>query len=135
MKQLLYILLGITLFTSCSSDDDPVLPEPTQDYTSFTVVYNANVEKLPNCVVGYKKDGKYFKIASLGDLKKDIPSQEVKLTDNTITEIYIFTDYMNVIRFDDVYSLEKNKKNAITIKNGTGGIKVTDKTDETQYPQ
>lgn len=132
MKQLLYILLGITLFTSCSSDDDNI---PIQEYTSFTVVYNANIEKLPNCVVGYKKDGKYFKIASLGDLKKDIPSQEVKLTDNTITEIYLFTDYFGGRRFDDVYSLKKNIRNSILIKDGTKGIDITDKSDPTQYPQ
>lgn len=130
MKQLLYILFAVTLFTACSSDDD----NDTQDYTSFTVVYNANVEKLPNCVAAYKKDNKYYKIASLGDLKKNIPSQEVKVMDNSISEIYIFTDYNGVVRFNKVFTLKINSKTTIDLSN-IGGIGVTDKTDPTQYPQ
>lgn len=131
MKQLLYILLGITLFTSCSSEDDN---EPIQTDTSFIVTIDATPE-FPNCIAAYKKDGKYYKLGDLGTLTKGKYSPEVKVTDTSISEIYIFSDYMNIIRFDAVYSLEKDKKNSIIVQNGTGGIKVTDKTDQAQYPQ
>lgn len=131
MKRLLYLLFAATLFTSCSSDDDPVI---SQDYTSFTVVHNEDVI-LYNSVAAYKKDSKYVKIASLGDLKKGVPSAEIKVTDASITEIYLFTDYSGARRFDAIYSLKKNTKNSITIAPHTKGISVTDKTDPTQYPQ
>lgn len=58
MKQLLYILLGITLFTSCSSDDNP----------SFN-----NQSDLT---------GKwYLKSIVLNDLETDTPSLDQKLKD------------------------------------------------------
>lgn len=132
MRNLLYILFTVCLFTACSSDDDN---EPTQDYTSFVVIYNANIDKLPNCVSAYKKDGKFYKIAELGDLVKGKYSSEIIINNKSVNELYIFSDYMNVIRFDDVYELKMNKKNTITIKDGTDGIKVTDKSDPNQYPQ
>lgn len=131
MKQLLYLLFAVTLFTSCSSDDDPVI---SQDYTSFSVVHNEDVT-LFNSVAAYKKDGKYIKIASLGDLKKGVPSAEAKLTDTSITEIYLFTDYLGGIRFDAIYTLKPKVKNTITIASGTKGKEIKDKTDSSEYPQ
>lgn len=114
----------------CSSDDD----NETQDYTSFTVMQNT-IEIQPNTVVGYKKDGKYYKVADLGDLKKGVPSSEVKLTDNSITEIYVFTDYNGGVRLNIIFSLRNNLKNVFLIPESTGGIGFSDKTDPTQYPQ
>lgn len=107
MKQLLYILLGITLFTACSSDDDN---EPIQTYTSF--VFHQTVDnKLPNCVTAYKKDGKFYKIADLGELSKDKYSAEITVSDQSITEIYFFTDYLSTRRIDVIFKLQKSKKN------------------------
>lgn len=130
MKQLLTILLFLPFFISCSSDDDGA----TQDYTSFTVAVDDS-PNFPNCVAAYKKDNKYYKLGDLGDLTKGKTSPEITVKDNAITEIYIFSDYMNVIRFDDVYKLSKNKKNSIVVKYATKGITVSDKLDATEYPQ
>lgn len=129
MKQLLTILFAITLF-ACSSDDN----EPSQNYTSFTVTIDAT-PTFPNCVAAYKKDGKYYKLGDLGDLTKGKISPEIRVVDNSITQVYIFTDYNNVIIFDDIYILKGNTKNKITVKDGTKGIRVTDKNDPSQYPQ
>ncbi|PXV62617.1 hypothetical protein CLV62_1184 [Dysgonomonas alginatilytica] len=133
MKKLLYLILAITLFTACSSDDDP---ETNQGYTSFVVFHNENVN-LTNCIAAYKRDNKYYKLGELGNLTKGKYSPEISLASLSfpITEIYIFSDYNGVIRFDDVYKLNQNTKNIITIKSGTKGIEVKDKTDPTQYPQ
>lgn len=132
MKKLLTLLLLTTLFVACSSSDDDT---PTQDYTSFTVMQN-EIENQQNTLVGYKlADDTYKKIADLGDLKKGVYSQEVKLTDNSITEIYIFSDYNNGIRFDKTFKLTPNTKNTIQIPRETKGIEFTNKADPTQYPQ
>lgn len=130
MKKLLTLILLTALFMGCSSDDD----NETQDYTSFTVMHNANVE-LTNSIAGYKKDGKYYKVADLGDLKKGVPSSEVKLTDKSITEIYVFTDYNGGVRLNITFPLRNNLKNVFLIPESTGGIGFSDKTDPTQYPQ
>lgn len=131
MKKLFTLLLLTTLFISCSSDD---YNEPIQDYTSFVFEQTANVD-LPNCVAGYKKDGKYYKLGDLGDLSKGKQSKEIRVTDNSITEVYFFTDYNAVTRDNTVYTLQKNKKNIFKIVEGATGTGVTDKTDPTQYPQ
>lgn len=130
MKKLLTFLLIFPFFISCSSDDD----EPAQDYTSFVVTIDAT-PTFPNCVSAYKKNNIFYKLGDLGDLTKGKYSPEIHINDKSITEIYVFSDYMNIIRFDDIYRIDNNKKNVITIINGTAGIKVTDKTDPTQYPQ
>lgn len=132
MKQLLYILLGITLFTSCSSDDNN--DAPAQDYTSL-VFYQPVDNNLPNCVAAYKKDGKYIKLGNLGDLKKGVTSPEVRINDNSIREVYFFSDFLGGVRFDAVYSLKSNIKNMFTLASDTKGIPISDKTDPTQYPQ
>lgn len=130
MKQLLFFLIILPLFVACSSDED----EPTQDYTSFVVTIDAT-PTFPNCVAAYQKDNKFYKLGDLGDLTKGKYSTEIRINDNSITEIYVFSDYLNVIRFDAIYRLEKNKKNTIVVAYGTGGIRVTNKSDPTQYPQ
>lgn len=136
MKNLLYLLLfGLSLtLTNCSSDNDM---EEEQDYTSFVFTINAN-EMFKDCVAGYKKDGKYKKIADLGDLNKGKYSPEIIVADNTITEIYIWGDWggvSGVVRLDAVYKLSKNQKNIISPTNDTKGIYINDKSDPTQYPQ
>lgn len=131
MKQLLYILLGITLFTACSSDDDN---EPIQTYTSF--VFHQTVDiKFPNCVAAHKRDGKFFKIADLGELSKDKYSAEITIKDQSISEIYFFTDYISTRRADKVFYIKKNIKNTFDLTSDIRAITVTDKTDPTQYPQ
>ena len=121
------------MFISCSSDDN----EPIQDYTTFTVTINSP-DLFKDCVAGYKINGKYKKLGNLGDLKEGIISPEIKITDNSITEIYIWGDWggmIGIVRLDDIYVISKNKKNSIVPTNNTKGIQVTDKTDPTQYPQ
>lgn len=129
MKNLLAILILLPMLFSCSSDDNDV-----QDYTSFVVTIDAT-PIFPNCVAGYMENGEYHSIGNLGDLTQNKYSQEIILLNKSITDIYIFSDYDGVIRFDDVYKVDKNKKNIIVIKNGTRGIVVTDKKDARQYPQ
>jgi len=132
MKKLFTLLLLATILISCSSDDND------QNYTSFIVKLQDTESSdlvLTNCVAGYKKDNKYYKLESLGDLSKGKPSKEMIVTDNNITEIYIFTDYNAVSRLDVIFKLNKYQKNTFEIPKGTKGIGVTDKTDPTQYPQ
>lgn len=133
MKKL-FILLLLPFFIACSSDDNN---EPTQTYTSFTVTINSS-SVFSNCVAGYKVDGKYKKLGDLGELTEGKTSPEIRLTDNSITEIYIFADLggvSGIVRADAVYTLTRNKKNSITVLKNTKGIQVTDTTDPTQYPQ
>ena len=132
MKKLIALLLFVPLFISCSSDDDN--NGYSQDYTSF-VFYHTSDVNLPNCVAAYKRSGKYYKIAGLGALSKGKYSPEIKLTDNSIDKIYLFSDYNGVIRFDDIFQLQKFEKNSFLIEDGTKGIRITDKDDPTQYPQ
>jgi len=131
MKKILLLLL-ILPFMACSSDDD----KNDQDYTSFVFEQTVDV-KLTNCVVGYKKDGKYYKLGELGDLSKGQTSSEIRVNDNSITEVYFFTDYNLVIMLDAVYSLKKNTKNIFKLVEGVGGIGVGEsgKSDPTKYPQ
>lgn len=132
MRKILFILIT-TLLIACSSDDN----EPMQNYTSFTVSINSS-SIFKDCVAGYKLDGKFRKIANLGELTEGKTSEEVQISDNNITEIYIFADLGGVtgtVRADAVYTLTKYKKNTILVSNNTRGIQITDKTDPTQYPQ
>lgn len=131
MKKLLTLLLLTTLLISCSSDDDP---EVNQGYTSF--VFHQTVDNnLTNCIAGYKKDGKYYKLGDLGDLSKDKYSKEIRVDDNSITEVYFFTDYNGGVRFNAVYKLNKNTKNVFDLLESVGGTSFGDKTDPTKYPQ
>lgn len=133
MKQLLYLLFAITLFTSCSNDDDDLVTP--QGQTSITVTVDTS-NQLKNCIAAYKtKEGIYKKLGNLGNLTKGITSPEIKITDSSVNEVYIFGDLVGTIRFDVSYTLSKNVKNTIAIPQGTKGIPVTDKTDSTQYPQ
>lgn len=131
MKKLLSFILLVTLFASCSSDDN----EPTQDYTSF--VFEQTIDNsLPNCVAGYKKDGKYFKLGNLGTLdKKNQQSPEIIINDQSINEVYFFSDHFGCIMTDHIFTLKANTKNVFKLLETYKGIQITDKTDPTQYPQ
>lgn len=130
MKKILLLLIFPLLF-ACSSDDEKEL---TQDYTSFVFEQTVNND-LPNCITAFKKDGKYYKLGDLGSLSKGKQSSEIRVNDNSITEIFFFTDYISPRRFDFVFRLNKNTKNIFKLTEDMGGIIVTDKTDPTQYPQ
>lgn len=142
MKQLLYILLGITLFTSCSSDDDPITPpEPTQDYTSFTVACETDNFTVRNCVIGYKGDnGVWIRVAALGDIKGKTESKEVKVDFSKVKEVYIFNDYYengtykNTSKIKSVFKITENKKNRIIIPYERM-VDTINKNDPNQYPQ
>lgn len=135
MKNIIYLILVLSFFISCSSDENTEI----QDYTSFVVYHNIDVI-FPNCIAGYKKDGKFIKIADLGDLSKGEQSPNIIINNNSINEIFIFSDYLPnatkvSIMFDYVYKITSNKYNKIEIKSNIKGIEVTDKTDPSQYPQ
>lgn len=141
MKQLLYILLGITLFTSCSSDDDPVLPEPTQDYTSFTVACETDNFTVYNCVIGYKgTDDKWIRVAALGDIKGKTESKEIKVDFSKVKEVYIFEDlykdgaYLKTSKISSAFNFKENTKNNLTIPSERSIITIN-KNDPNQYPQ
>lgn len=131
MKKLLSLLFLITLLISCSSDDDP--KTSGQDYTSF-VIKNSTTVNMDNTVIGYLVDGKYKKLASLGDFKKGATSPEIRVEDKSITQIYVFTDYNDTRRIDVDFILKKNIKNIFEITSDSKTTKV-DKTDPTKYPQ
>ncbi|WP_051697552.1 Ig-like domain-containing protein [Prevotella sp. 10(H)] len=105
-----------------------------QDYTSFVFVQSADVV-LPNCVAAYKKDNKYYKLGELGNLSKGMSSAEIPIEDKSITEIYFFTDYNGCVRTDFAFVLIKDTKNIFALESSLTGIRITDKSDPTQYPQ
>ncbi len=131
MKQLLYLLFAVTLFTSCSSDDDPVI---SQDYTSFIVINSSSVD-LPNCIAGYEKDGSWIKVAELGTINKGVTTSEIRINDTSIKTIYIFTDYLSPRKLDKAFNIEPNKKNRVELSGGLSSVLVSDKKDSTQYPK
>jgi len=133
MKKLLFLLFTLSLF-SCSKD-----PDLTQDYTSF-IFYHSETVTFPNCVVGYyDKDGFCIKLAELGELSQNKQSPEIKVENNSINEIYLFSDYLrahfsdDAIRFDSTYVLKSNYKNTFKIESRVKGIEV-DKNNSKQYP-
>ncbi len=130
MKKYILLLLILPLFIACSSDDN----EETQDYTSFTI-HNKSDVYLPNVIIGYLVDGKYKKIVNLGDIRKDEISNEIKITNSSIKEIYLFCDYLGTIRADISFIISENKLNKFVLLSGIKGIAVKDKSDPLQYPQ
>lgn len=131
MKNLLYLLFAVCLFSACSSSEDE---PPYQDYTSFVVKNNTSID-LPNCVAGYQKDGLWIKIADIGDLNSGKYSEEIKLDKFIKEDIYIFTDYLSPRKIDVAFSLKENKQNLFENKKGDKAVLVTNKEDATQYPQ
>lgn len=140
MKKLyIFLLLPFFIMFACSNDNNET--EPTQDYTSFIFELPSTVSyDFPNCIAAYKKDNEFHTIAKLGTLSAIVPSKEITVTDESITEVYFFTDFgvMDAAtdgnRFDAIYKLSKNKKNIFHIEANTRGIHVK-KSDPTKYPQ
>lgn len=131
MKKLLALLLILPLFAACSDDKD----EPSQDYTSFVFYTNENV-KFGNCVAAYlDKNNDYRRIAEVGNFTLNSPSKEIRITDESVSEIYLFTGSNIKSRLDAVYKLKQKKKNSFEIIQGTKGLEVFDETDSKQYPQ
>lgn len=133
MKHLLYLLLTITLFSSCSKDDNDT--DEIQEYTSFSFITNEDIV-FKNSVVGYyTKDGLCKKIADLGDLKRGIVSDKYRIMIDTLSYIYFFSDYPHPsIKLDVAYILKKNTQNSFEIAKGTKGIPV-DNSNPMEYPQ
>lgn len=132
MKKLLTLLLLTTFLFSCSSDDDNTNDNgQTQDYTSFIVVQEAN-NKLTNIIVAYYKNGSYSKIENIGHLSKGQISKEITVGIDTISQVYIFSDYIPG-RLDTVYSLKKNTKNILKMTDNILGINVD--VNSPQYPK
>jgi len=129
MKKILFILSIICIFAACSSDDNT-----DQDYTSFVIVTNEDVN-LINSVAGYyTKDGYCKKIGNLGDLTKGKYSNEIKIDIDTLNFIYLFSDYpFKSTKSDTVFKLKKNQKNIFELGKYTKGIGV-DPNDNKQYP-
>lgn len=130
MKKLLSLILLAVFTISCGSDND----EP-KDISSSFIFHQPSDITLSNCVVGYKKDNKFHKIKGIGNLYKDTYSEETWIAGNIIKELYLFSDYNNVVRFDTVFKLKENQKNIFEISGKTKLIQVTDKEDPGQYPQ
>lgn len=129
IKKTLLLLSAFLLFTMCK--EPKVLPK--QDYTSF-VFYTSEDLVFSECVVGtLLPNGNYKKIGDLGKLTKNVHSNEIIIEDESISEIYLFCNYYNFIRFDDTYLIQRNIKNIFEIIPGTKGILV-DPTDPKQYP-
>lgn len=142
MKKLSILLLILPfIFFSCSSDDnermiEPTKPtEPTQDYTSFVFEVPSDVKyTFPNCVAGYyTKEGLCIKIADLGDLDYKTPSKEIKVENDTLVNVYFFTDLISPRVFNTAFKLERNKKNIFTFKGKISGTPV-DKGNPKEYP-
>lgn len=130
MKNLLYLLFTVCLFTACSGSED----EPPKDYTSF-VVYNNTPIKFEKAVMGYEKDGLWVKIADIGELEIDSYSEEFILDDFIQYDMYLFSFYLGETRRSEVpFSLKKNEQNILKFPKEFRG-KSVNKEDPTQYPQ
>lgn len=128
---LLLLLIASVCFAGCSNDDDKV---EEQGYTSFTIMQN-EIETQANTIVGYYRDGLCHKLVEIGDLKKGIPSNEFIIEDETISNIYVFSDYpFPSHKLDTTLILIKNKKSNFTLERYTRGITVDPKEPQ-QYPQ
>jgi len=106
-----------------------------QDYTSF-VFWSEFSDRNPDIIAGYYNDGYCISIAKFEDFQGGY-SEEVVVTNDTLTQVYLFADYYanddEGIKSDTVYVLQKNKKNIFIRQRYTKGLGV-EKNDPTQYP-
>lgn len=132
MKRMIpFWMLILCLLTSCTSDEDTTV--------SFTQEINVT---LPNCIVGYEKDGKWVKLAELGNLSKSTRSKAFTVTDESISEVYFFTDYELTThegrtyanRVIDPFILKKGKSNHFTLPAVTAFRRVPID-DPAEYPR
>lgn len=130
MKKYILLFILLPFLISCSSDEK----ESMQDYTSFTLENKSSVD-LSNVVIGYLTEGRYKKIADLGNINKGEISNEIRVNESSIKEIYVFSDYLGTIRADISFNLNQNMLNKFILPSGIKGIAITDKSDSLQYPQ
>ncbi len=138
MKKLLYILFAVCLFTACSSDD---ADDNAQDYTSFQVKSDEKEGTYRNVVAGYKQvDGNYKRIATLGDIAPGKSSDKITIDYNTIKEVELFFDAMdingNYAATAPLTTIKINEKNnnVYTIPHNLIIASKVNKTNSTQYP-
>lgn len=132
MKQLLFILIILPLFIACSSDNNEI--EETQDYTSI-IIENKSNSSLMNIVIGYKLNGIYVRVSYLESLKSNTTSSEFIIDENiSHIDLFLIEDYINVIKLDNSFSINKNTKNIITIPKKIKGSVINDITDPSIYP-
>lgn len=131
MKNLLYILFAIIIFSSCSSDDDKE-DRPTVK-TTFQIL-NKEPIIYPNLVSGYinSSNSKWVRIAKLGHLTSS--SDIITVENDTLKNIYLFFDKSKTYRLDTVFVLKKGMDNKFYISNMTKSIEV-DKNNESEYPK
>lgn len=132
MKRIIpFWLLILCCLTGCADDKDTIV------YFSHEI--NAT---LPNCVLGYEKDGQWIRLASLGDLPQGKRSKEFTVTDESIGEIYFFTDYGSTTidgskyasRVSDPYVLDKGESNHFSLWPVTA-FRTVAVDDPAQYPR
>lgn len=133
------------MFTACSHDDDDKNNNnnnsnnnggENQTYTSFVVTNTNEGAKYKNVVAGYfTKDGKCKKIADVGDLGPNQSSNEIKIENSDVKEIFLFVTRVDneTYRMDPGHSIITGKKNEIKIAKNFTFVFVK-KNDETQYP-
>ncbi|MDH8702368.1 hypothetical protein M2138_001730 [Dysgonomonadaceae bacterium PH5-43] len=112
MKNIIYLLLAVCLFVSCSDDEGD-----SQDYTSFVLLAKEGASNFPEPKVGYYDDeGKCILIKQLRNIENNIPSEEVILSEY-IPEVYIFYSYgeYSNLRLEKTLRLKKNTKNTLLL--------------------
>jgi hypothetical protein len=129
MKKLTLLLFASFALLACSRDDN----KPAQDYTSFVVWHNSDVNLIKSVAGYYAPDGECIKLGELGDLSKGVKSNEIIVSIDTLNYVYIFTEYFSPRKLDIVFKLNKKTMNELFIPESTRGIEV-DKNDKYQYP-
>ncbi len=129
MKKLLALFV-VFAAAACSGSNEPDPNAPT----TFVFIHNIENHTLPNCVAGYYADGLCHKIAELGDLSKaGQQTEEIIITDETITDVFFFADMGTTVHFNRTFTLTKNIKNVFLLSEDIRGIRV-DKDNPNQYP-
>lgn len=128
----LLILAFTVMFTACGNDDDD---NGGTINASFTVTNTNDGAEYKSAVAGYFENGKCKKIADLGDLKYNVPSAEIKVTNSKVTEVFVFylRDDNGTYKISPGFGLENNKKNDFKIGSNIQ-ISSAPKDDDTKYP-
>ncbi len=136
MKKLLTLLLSITIFSSCSSDENE------DDKTKTTVTIENKSGESFNFLLAYKDGNIYKRIGNLQIIRQNEVSQKIVIDNISISEIYVFNDYGKIItakdslwrKFDTVYQVVPLIENKFLINPSTK-MKLVDITDNTQFPK
>ena len=128
MKQLLYILFAVTLFTACSSDDDN-----ESDQVKTTIQIKNNTDDYFNKIILAYKDGEIYK--KLGHINYLFANKttDIFYTDiKTDEKIYLFTDNGSFElrdslywrRIDSAYVVNKETNNILVLRQGMKKVAV-----------